>query len=570
MKNQPPRSCVHPSGRFTCGLHRPCYKVINLRQSAAKSLLGHDEQGRPVDNHINFPENDLNITNTQGVFEIPNPFSFWGTTFILEGPARGFSSTPDNFRFKPEARSHQEESTLLKDLLKGTLSNGKRNYSIGDLPRNLKLALAQTSKDPEVLEALARDSCRLEIGPAGRPVGMIYRSNGSGGSTPVILDHDMFEVLGNNPFLPDDYKLAMVLIPGVQGRNPVVGEYVQGLETHVWEYLRSNSYIPWGHFASNMAHDCIRYDVRALTPGDITGLRHLYYQRVYVKMAASLDALVKTSGNGSMDPLMDLVPRNRPMDTDELERLRMALTSRADLLLDEGYSLPFTSTMWGWNYGFDFSASGYRLHASHQQIHQQFAMIPPFVETVGCERQGGKTGRISTYAVGDNVRGFIRRFEDAYGRPFFKCYMEAIYSNKRLDKRADLPANLVVQEDENAILCIPKAQRSQGEVQIITKKIGNILEADTETRSTLDRLILLAVRTLANMGAEMVTCYEVSKRFDERELDQRLMYCFLPRHAQSPGAFSERQGRWVTGHFPEDFARAFSHNLDPWEDGSGI
>ncbi len=567
MKNQPPRSCVHPSGRFTCGLHRPHYKVINLRQTVAQSLLGHDDHGRPVDNHINFPKGDLEIVNTQGVFEIPNPFPFWGTTFILEGPARRFSDAPDNFRFKTGSQS-EEKSSILEDLLKGTLSNGRRRYSLRDLPRNLKLTLAQTSRDPEVLEALAQESCKLEIGPSGRPVGIHYRSNGSD-LTPVILDHDMFEVLGNNPFLPDDYKLAMVLRPGVQGKNPVVGEYIQGPKTHIWEYLRSNSYIPWGHFASNMAHDCICYNVKALSTEDISGLRHLYYQRVYVKMASSLDELTGMLGNLSMDPLMDMVPRNRAMDIDEMERLRVALADRIALLLDKGYSLPFTSTLWGWNYGFDFSASGYRLHASHQQIHQQFALIPPFVEIVGSKDKGIEGEQIPTYAVGDNVREFIRRFEAVHGRAFFKCYMEAIRSNERLDGKTGLPASLVIQEDENAILCIPKAQRSQGEVQIISKGAGNILEADTGTRSTLDRLILLAVSTLANMGAEMITCYEISKRFDERELDQRLVYCFLPRHAQSPGAFSERQGRWVTGHFPEDFARAFSHNMDPGKDGPG-
>jgi hypothetical protein len=38
--------------------------------------------------------------------------------------------------------------------------------------------------------------------------------------------------------------------------------------------------------------------------------------------------------------------------------------------------IAFDRTLWGWNYGFDYAPSGYRLHASHQQIHQQFALIP--------------------------------------------------------------------------------------------------------------------------------------------------------------------------------------------------
>ncbi len=40
------------------------------------------------------------------------------------------------------------------------------------------------------------------------------------------------------------------------------------------------------------------------------------------------------------------------------------------------------------------------------------------------------------------------------------------------------------------------------------------------------------------------------------ENDQRLLYSFLPKLPESPGAFSETQLRWINGHFPEDFAAA--------------
>jgi hypothetical protein len=49
---------------------------------------------------------------------------------------------------------------------------------------------------------------------------------------------------------------------------------------------------------------------------------------------------------------------------------------------------------------------------------------------------------------------------------------------------------------------------------------------------------------------------EFPKRFDVADRDQRLIYSFLPRLPESPGAFSEAQSRWVSGHFPEDFAAA--------------
>ncbi len=44
--------------------------------------------------------------------------------------------------------------------------------------------------------------------------------------------------------------------------------------------------------------------------------------------------------------------------------------------------------------------------------------------------------------------------------------------------------------------------------------------------------------------------------FDSMDSDQRLLYAFLPKLPESPGAFSEAQLRWINGHYPEDFALA--------------
>jgi hypothetical protein len=156
------------------------------------------------------------------------------------------------------------------------------------------------------------------------------------------------------------------------------------------------------------------------------------------------------------------------------------------------------------------------------------------------------------------VANFTALYEKAYGQPFFKTYLRAIRSNKRLDKKEDLPSSLIVHEDENVMIYIPKAQRSHGEVQIMTTcPVGNVLEAGPEVRNSLDQCIRLVIRTLDRLGAQMVTGYEISKRFNNPDMDQRLFYCFLPRLPGSPGAFSERQERWITGHYPEDYAEAF-------------
>jgi galactose-1-phosphate uridylyltransferase len=126
-----------------------------------------------------------------------------------------------------------------------------------------------------------------------------------------------------------------------------------------------------------------------------------------------------------------------------------------------------------------------------------------------------------------------------------------------MDYHKNREESLIIYEDKNIILFVPKAQTSQWEIQLITlRPVGNILEADQETRNSIDSAILIAQKVLAGLGAKMVTSIEYSKRLDNLDTDQHLIYAFLPRLPQSPGAFSEAQLRWIMGHYPEDFATA--------------
>jgi hypothetical protein len=540
------RTCIDPSGVFICALHQPSYEVVNLRQTDTLAVLGHDPDGNAINNQANFPRGDLVINNAGKVYEIPNAFPFWGATYILYDQAEQFSKDPERFRFRRCDEESDKSSQLLKDLLNGCLrGSNEKAYSLKDLSKSVLLSLAQTSRDSELLKSIAHLACKFELDGNRDPVGMKYEYDKLGRPKPALFDQELFEVLGNNIACPDNYKLAMVLIPGIQGTSPIVGEYTSGHQTHIWEYLRADSYIPWGHYASNMAHDCARYGAAELLPEDVTGLRHLYYQRIYTQMALNLNI---TQG----------IPRKdkNTLSAPELESLRQAVVEEVANRLEKGKELPYTATLWGWNYGFDFTLSGYRLHASHQQIHQQFALIPPNVKSIDMEGTGSKS--IPTYAVGDQVAHFTTLYERTYDKPFFKTYLKAVRSNKRLDKKEDLASSLIVYEDENVMVHIPKAQRSQGEVQIMTTcPVGNVLEAGPEVRNSLDHCIRIVIRTLDRMGAQMVTAYEISKRFNNPDIDQRLFYCFLPRLPGSPGAFSERQERWITGHYPEDYAEAF-------------
>jgi hypothetical protein len=193
---------------------------------------------------------------------------------------------------------------------------------------------------------------------------LIYKKSEDGQAKPIIKNNALFETLANNYYLPDTYKKAMVLRPGVQGNSEIIGEF-KGDSSHVFEYLRRNSYIPWGHYAANMAHDSIRYRLCDLTLSDIAGMRHLYYQRTYVRLARELE--------------IPIPPARKKLSIEQLESIRIHILEK--LSSNNNFdSLFFSSTLWGWNYGFDFSPSKYRLHASHQQIHQQFALIPATVQ----------------------------------------------------------------------------------------------------------------------------------------------------------------------------------------------
>ncbi len=155
------------------------------------------------------------------------------------------------------------------------------------------------------------------------------------------------------------------------------------------------------------------------------------------------------------------------------------------------------------------------------------------------------------------IHDFIQAYKAQTGKAFFDCYLQAIAANRRMDDRTDRSADLVVYQDAHVLLFAPKAQTSQWELQLMTRAaVGNILEADEETRAALDRALLAAMRILTGMGATMITVFEYSKRFDVSAREQHLLYVFLPRLPESPGGFSEAQQRWINGHYPEDFASA--------------
>ncbi|MCG8640132.1 MAG: hypothetical protein MI862_10350 [Desulfobacterales bacterium] len=528
-----PRSCVSKNGRFIVGIHTPGFDVRNLRQNEYIDTLGWCDDGTAVDNRINFPDTDLQEPGADPIYEIANPFSFRGTTYINSAWADAKAKAPDTIRIRePEPCS-----------LTGNFKNAETGFKdvsllIDLLPRPLLIALAQASTDPEELVLLARKSCRIHYDQQnGRPAGIGYKRD-KDRIIPDILDPELFEVVVNNPQLPDPYKNALVLKPGVQGHNEITAEFLSpDTTTHVFEYLRRNSYIPWGHFASNMANDSVRYSAKELSLQDMQGIRHLYYQRAYVRMARALDI-----------PMPD---KRQTLTRDQLESLRVKLIDK--LSQTNSTDMDFTATLWGWNFGFGYAPSGHRLHASHQMVHQQNAMIPGKIPTTSKET-------VPAFACGDQISEFIARYRDAHRVDFFQVYQDAIYNNTRTDGNKKGPDSLIVAEDEHILLFVPKAQVCDYELQLMPKTdCGNIFEAGTDLRAALDKAILCAVKTLESLGAKLITSIEFSKRLGRWEGDttgQRLLYSFIPRLPYAPATFSEAQQRWICGLYPEDFARA--------------
>jgi len=530
--------CVTPAGRFVFGIHRPGYRVANLRHDDHLRALG-DCDGHPVDNSRNFPAADVEEPAGRPIYEIANPLPFRGVTFIDSAWAAERAARPDSIRLEPAPPCALGDS--LSEL---GLTAEQRGAVLVALPRPLRYALAACSTSADDLVALARGSARFVDDADGRPVGLRFTVGKDGRPRALIDDFELFETIANNPRLPAVYKEVMVLRPGVQGDSEIVGDWHEG-GSHAFEYLRRNSYISGGHYAANMAHDAVRYATAELSPADMRGLRHLYYQRIYVTLAERLGLTVPV--------------RRRPLHEAELEALRRRVLAAPGLA-----ALGRPATLWGWNYGYDISASGYRLHASHQQIHQQFALVPGAVEAHW--NAGEQAGTLPASSCGDLVADHVRRYRAAHGQDFFADYLRAIAANQRLDGGQG-PADLVVWRDERVLLFVPKAQVSQWELQIMVTAetdgapVSNVVQADGATRASLDRAILIAQQLLARLGARMVTSIEYGGRIGAPAIGQRLLYSLLPKLPWAMGAFSEAQLRFICGHFPEDFAEACRRRL---------
>jgi hypothetical protein len=305
------RTCVSGDGTFLTGIHNPSFFVDNFREHNYIAPLGICPDGQPVTNQVNFPDNGVTATHADTIYEIPNAFPFKGTTYINSRWANANAGNLEKISLPPE-----NPTSLWKTLDGWGQKNGveKKNMEalFNEMPAPLQIALAEASTDPRDLVRLAQLSCAFEFdATASHPLGLVFEKRG-GRIAPAIKNSELFEVVANNPNLPDEYKRAMVLRPGIQGDSEITAEWCREQEeSHVFEYLRQNSYIPWGHFAANTADDTVRYRIADLSFEDMRGMRHLCYQRIYVILARQMG--------------VDIPPARHRISREALEALRFKL-----------------------------------------------------------------------------------------------------------------------------------------------------------------------------------------------------------------------------------------------------
>ena len=92
------RTCVTPAGRFIFGIHKPSYRVANMREEVFLQTLGLDEGDGPVDNSGNFPAGYVAEPRGEWIYEIPNPFPFRGATYIGRSWADAKASDPASIK----------------------------------------------------------------------------------------------------------------------------------------------------------------------------------------------------------------------------------------------------------------------------------------------------------------------------------------------------------------------------------------------------------------------------------------------------------------------------------------
>src|SRR5210317_1541443 len=134
------RTCVTPDGKFIYGIHKPSFKVANLREEVFLQTLGLDDEDNPIENSANFPAGEVEELQGEWIYEILNPFPFRGATYI--GKSWADSSAVDPKAIKLSEPGPTSMTDFLENLLRNKgISADELNQSFAELPETVLLAL---------------------------------------------------------------------------------------------------------------------------------------------------------------------------------------------------------------------------------------------------------------------------------------------------------------------------------------------------------------------------------------------------------------------------------------------
>jgi LmbE family N-acetylglucosaminyl deacetylase/diadenosine tetraphosphate (Ap4A) HIT family hydrolase len=265
-----------------------------------------------------------------------------------------------------------------------------------------------------------------------------------------------------------------------------------------------------------------------------------------VKPGRIIDSLGQTSGVVSINndypfaPIMHkvLILQERKHDITEITAdevssfyemfYKIAITARNEF----GESLD--GCTYGMNYGLARIYKGKQVipaGASQPHLHTQVAGLSK-----------------SSFNAGDRIGLLCRAYHEKHQRDYLEDYIHAISQ-----------ANLLLHEDDHAVLYIPIAQRFNFEVQIMVKDraVGNILDTTPEIRKSLGRLEHLTYMMYQNeeLSIQSFNTVMYATRFSAKNnYGQRLVVSIYPRTTIM--ALSELAGRNVVDSFPWDAAAA--------------
>jgi diadenosine tetraphosphate (Ap4A) HIT family hydrolase len=201
-------------------------------------------------------------------------------------------------------------------------------------------------------------------------------------------------------------------------------------------------------------------------------------------------------------------------------------------LYEEVYSIAvearkkFGELVDGLNYGSnigEYQQSG----ASQPHLHSQLTAIGKY-----------------SFNAGDKLGLMCQAYLEMYNRDYLADYIKALDG-----------ANLVLAENEHAILYVPIAQRFNAETQIMVKNetVGNILNTTDEIRRAIAKLEYKAFEAYQGLKLQSFNTVMYATRFSTtNNYQQRLIVSIYPRTAKI--GFSELADHYVIDELPWDSA----------------